>query len=220
MNTDSPPLLRSIFWVVLALAVPLVPFFLWGAQVEAWVKEQIQTRTTHWEIAVGAILALTADIVLPIPSSLVGTFVGLRLDWPVAVGVIWVGLMCGACLGFALARWLGAPLAAWCGSPSDQQRMARLAERYGTRVLIYTRALPGLAEASVLLLGIARLEWRVFLWPVAGSNLILALVYATLGYTGRVAHAELWALLASVVIPLLAAWYARRFWSGAAHMNG
>jgi len=212
MDSRPPPLLRFGFWFLLALAVPIVPFLIWGERLESWITEKIQAHMTPMEIAEGAIAALTADILLPIPSSFVGTFVGIHLEWPAAVGVIWTGLMCGACLGFALSRYCGAPLAARFSSPDDLDRLTRLAKRQGARILIYTRALPVLAEATVLLLGAARMEWPAFLWPTAGSNLIIAAVYATLGYFGRVTNAGLWALLASVAIPIVATFFARRFW--------
>jgi membrane protein DedA with SNARE-associated domain len=101
-------------------------------------------------------------------------------------------------------------LAARLSSPADLDEMDRLAGRYGGWILIATRALPVLAEAAVLLLGTTKWSWRVFLPAVAVSNLGIALVYSALGHFAT-SYGELpLALVASIALPLAAAFLARR----------
>jgi uncharacterized membrane protein YdjX (TVP38/TMEM64 family) len=163
-------------------------------------------------LAGAGILALIVDILLPVPSSMVGTLLGTKFAWPAAVFLIWLGLMLGATVGFALARWLGAPLVQRMCSSDDQQRLQDLAANHGTKALVLTRALPILAEATVLMFGAAKLPWRQF-WPaVTLANLGLAIAYATLGWLGQTEGAAMWALYASVLIPLTATFATRWWW--------
>ncbi len=77
--------------------------------------------------------------------------------------------------------------------------------------LVVLRAVPVLAEASVLLVGIHDLSWRRFLPPVVLSNLGIALAYAKFG---ELAERNGWLPLAlgiSVALPLLLAVVARRW---------
>ncbi|MDX1964597.1 MAG: VTT domain-containing protein [Pirellulales bacterium] len=197
---------------VLVVLVPLVPFLLWDDALTAWWQNMANRPVGDGYFAGAAFLALAADIALPIPSSLVGTAAGTRLFWPVAVAVIWTGLTLGALAGFFLARWWGAALVMRLCSPADQARLTQLVKKNGVWALILTRPLPILAEATILICGAARLPWRQFLWPILWSHLGLAIVYATLGTVGASLRLDWLALVASVILPLLATYLARRYW--------
>jgi 3-dehydroquinate synthase len=54
--------------------------------------------------------------------------------------------------------------------------MDNLGQRFGSGILVITRALPILAEAAVLLMGTVDLPWRQFLPAVMLSNLGIAAV--------------------------------------------
>jgi 3-dehydroquinate synthase len=88
-------------------------------------------------------------------------------------------------------------------SDADLERLDDLTRQYGAVVLVVTRALPLLAEASVLLVGIHRLPWWRFWPPVLLSNLGIALAYA---FFGEVAARNQWlpiALGVSLGLPVL-----------------
>ncbi|MCH5377068.1 MAG: VTT domain-containing protein, partial [Planctomycetes bacterium] len=127
----------------------------------------------------------------------------------------WVGMNLGAMLGFALARYGGRPLAERLSTPDQLQRMESLNTRYGPGILVLFRAVPVLAEASVLLVGLHRLSWKRFLPPVLLANLGIAFAYA---YFGQYAARHQWLPLAlgiSVALPVLLtvavqAWLAAR----------
>ncbi len=205
------PLPRPACYLLLLLLVPIVPFVIWGEQLEPWIESTIRDLD-GWLLAGAGIAALVVDILLPVPSSMVGTLLGTRFAWPAAVVLIWVGLTLGATVGFVLARWLGAPLFQRMSSGDDQRRLQDLAANHGPRALVLTRALPVLAEATVLMFGAARLPWRQF-WPaVMLANLGLAIAYATLGWLGQTEGAAMWALYASILIPLVGTLVARWWW--------
>jgi uncharacterized membrane protein YdjX (TVP38/TMEM64 family) len=198
-----------------ALLAVVVPFALlgpqWEGRVEGWLRTPLSPAA-----AVGIVCgALASDILLPIPSSAVSTFAGARLGLAGGAAASWLGMTAGACLGFALARLLGRPLAVRLAGQEDAERMDALVVRSGPAILVFTRALPVLAEAAVLVLGAGQLSWRRFLPPVVLANLGLSVVYAAFGSLADQRGALPWALAASVALPLAAAAVARLYWSRA-----
>jgi membrane protein DedA with SNARE-associated domain len=117
----------------------------------------------------------------------------------------------GACIGFAAARVCGRPIVVRLTNHDELVRLERLTESLGPAVLVVTRALPVLAEASVLLFGAARLSWGRFLRSIALANLGIALAYAAFGSYAREHGATAAALVASIVLPLVALLLVRLF---------
>jgi uncharacterized membrane protein YdjX (TVP38/TMEM64 family) len=197
-------LLRASILIAVALAIPAIPFLLFGERIDRLVEGWLTPPPARWLIFCLVVGVLAADIVLPVPSSLVSTLAGSELGIPLGTLASWIGMTAGAAIGFALARALGRPLAQRPAGPEELARMERLSERFGPRVLVLFRALPILAEASVLLFGVTRLSWTRFLVPVALANLGIALAYSILGHYGRTEHMLVYVLAASIALPLLA----------------
>lgn len=198
-------LLRAAVLVAAVLAIPIIPFLLFGEHVEAAVERWLMPPPSGSTIFLFVVMLLATDVFLPVPSSLVSTLAGTQLSIPLATLASWLGLSLGACLGFGVARALGRPLAARLAGAEDIARMERLSDRFGPRLLVLFRALPVLAEASVLLFGATRLSWTRFFVPVALANLGIAGAYSVLGHYGRTQNLTLYVLAASIAIPLLAA---------------
>ncbi len=195
-------LLRSISLVALALAVPIVPFLLVGGSVEERVARWVDSVTDRPRAALFVSAVLATDILLPVPSSVVSTAGGAKLGVLAGTLASWVGMTAGACIGFAVARFCGRPIVLRLTSREELLRIERLTESLGPAVLVLTRALPVLAEASVLWFGAARLNWRRFLGSVALSNVGIALAYSAFGSYAHEHGATAAALGASVVLPL------------------
>ena len=197
-------LLRPMLPMIVVLAIPIVPFLLFG-------QEQVERQLRDWRdrpppplyVSAAVVALLASDIFLPIPSSAVSTLAGWQLG---AVGgslAAWAGMSLGAVIGFALARWFGQPAVAWLTRAGDLERTRQLTERFGPALLILGRGVPVLAEATVLLLGMHGLPWRKFLPPVLLANLVLAIAYAVFG---EIAGQHQWLPLAlgvSIALPVL-----------------
>jgi len=171
-------LLRLLLLAGLLLGLVLIPYVLFGAALEDW-SAQLMTGGKAATAAAGiALLAL--DIVLPIPSSLVATAMGALLGAPLGALVNAVGLTLGCALGFLLGRG-GSPLARRLLGAPLQAAFTDWIERYGLAALILCRAVPVLAEASVLALGAGKARP----WPVLGAafaaDLCLGAAYAFAG---------------------------------------
>ncbi|WP_182870042.1 TVP38/TMEM64 family protein [Stieleria mannarensis] len=204
-------LFRTLPLMCVVLLVPVLPFLLFGGQLETWLRGVAEDPPSVAATAALVIGLLATDILLPIPSSVVSTMSGWQLGWWRGTLATWVGMNLGAVIGFALARRWGQPFALWFSSGEDLDRMREVSQRYGPLVLVLTRAVPVFAEASVLISGIHRLSWRRFLPAILLSNLGIAIAYSALGeYAQR--HQWLpFALGASIGLPVLIAAAAKRW---------
>jgi uncharacterized membrane protein YdjX (TVP38/TMEM64 family) len=206
---------RPLLILTLVLAVPVLPFVLFGERLEGWFSALFDPPpsplATWWLIAA----ALATDVLLPVPSSMLGTLAGAQLGIVGGTTATWTGMTVGALVGFALARRWGRPLAVRLAAADDIDRLDRLAARMGPVLIVLTRAVPVLAESSVLLLGVNRLAWRRLLPALLASNLGIAVAYAAFGeLAGRLGWLPL-AMGISVAAPLAATaiarwWLARR----------
>ena len=171
------------FWaIVVALMVALLLLF---AVVEA-LGVQILVDPSPWlasasvaAAAVGVGL-LIVDVLLPVPSSLVmiahGTLFGL---W-VGAGLSLVGMIGAGALGFGIGRRGAGPLTRAIG-PDERARADRLLDRWGLVAIAVTRAVPILAETTVILAGTSRVRWPAALAAVVIGSVPVALVFAWLG---------------------------------------
>jgi uncharacterized membrane protein YdjX (TVP38/TMEM64 family) len=213
---SRPGLLKFILVVVLVLLVPVIPFVIVGEQSERWVVENLLTGSYLAGGSVPALLAVVAvlasDILLPVPSSGVMTYTGAALGWLAGSAICFVGLMLSCLIGYLLGRYFGLPLVRRFVSENELQEMAQRLEKPGLWVVAGFRGVPVLAEASVLVAGVGRMTQRSFWIAVTVANLCIALIYNALGHYARDAEWLAYALVISIVLPLmlLLAWWVVR----------
>jgi uncharacterized membrane protein YdjX (TVP38/TMEM64 family) len=201
-----------------AVAVVLLPYLVLGPSFEDATAEFFQGQTSRVAAAGLGVLLLAADMILPIPSSVVGTGLGAALGWWTGMLATAAGLTIGCVLGFALGRSGGARFVRSRAS-LHERRLSELLPRYGVTILVVCRAVPILAEASVMAAGALGLPlWRC-LAATTLANLAVAAVYAAIG-------AAIWdlspatAFVAALLLPglLLALTVAAgRLWTQHAH---
>lgn len=208
-------LLRPMLPMIVILAIPIVPFLLFGEQVDAWILTWKENQPSAPLVAATVVGLLATDIFLPIPSSVVATLAGYQLGAIGGTLAVWCGMTLGAVIGFALARALGPRFVARMTGRSDLTRTQQLTDRFGPLILVLGRGVPVLAEASVLLLGMHRLSWRRFLPPVLLANLGLAVAYTVFGELAEKNSLLPLALAISIALPIIMA-TAFRMWSGLA----
>lgn len=157
-----------LFFLVEALGVPLL------VDPTPWLKEG-----GVWAAALGVAL-LIADVLLPVPSSLVmvahgalfGVFAGTLLSLAGSTGAAMFGFWIGRRGGRLLERLVNA---------DERERANRLLEKWGMLGIIVTRPIPLLAETVAIMAGASPLGWgRTALAAFAGS-LPPALLYALTG---------------------------------------
>jgi uncharacterized membrane protein YdjX (TVP38/TMEM64 family) len=189
--------------MVLVLAVPIVPFLIWGERVDAWLAAW-RANPPAWPFVALAVIGLLAtDVFLPIPSSLISTLAGSELGIYLGTAATWLGMSLGAVLGFGLARWAGPAVVRRLVGPRDLSRTAQLVEQFGPWLLVLGRGVPVVAESTVLLFGMHQLAWRKFLPPVLLANLGLAATYSLFGDLADRYHSLPLAMGVAIALPVL-----------------
>ncbi len=174
----------AVGWAAVAtlvLAIILVPFFLFEADVNHYIEGMIRTRKNQSVLAwvLGGFLA--ADVFLPVPSSLVSTAAGSLFGIVRGTLVSWLGMTAGCLLGYFVGLKAGPPVVRRLAGEMELDRIARAQKRYGHWTIILFRAVPVMAEASVLFAGMARVKPELFFLLTSLSNLGISLVYAAVG---------------------------------------
>lgn len=193
--------IRWILLVVLVLALVLVPFALLESRILNAVLEFLNSSPGRIVAAAAISLALASDVVLPVPSSLLATASGMLLGQYMGAIVTWTGMQAGALVGYYIGASVGTrAISRFLGS-NQLERATESHRRWGSLSLIATRAVPVLAESSVVFAGALRMPLPRFLSLTGASNAAIAAVYAFVGAHALEARAFLFAFAASVVVP-------------------
>ena len=161
----------------------------------------LQDSAGGLSVAVAVVLLLASDLFVPVPSSLVATASGVLLGLAQGMAATWVGLQSGALAGYGAGRLAGRRFAARIVGEAELRRAADAYRRWGGLFLIASRAVPVLAEASVVMAGVASMPLPRFFWLVGMSNVAIAAIYAGVGAYVRDVNTFLLAFAASIVIP-------------------
>jgi uncharacterized membrane protein YdjX (TVP38/TMEM64 family) len=205
------PILR---WSLLSLGlllVIIVPFVLFEQPVTAWSEAVLNKESSPWVIAAALVGLLGSDILLPIPSSFVATASGYLLGLWWGTVATWTGLMAGTMVGYALGLRYGRAIALRFVGEPELRRVAAAHERFGDATIVAMRAVPVLAEASVVLAGLSSMPLGRFVLLTALANLGIAVTYATVGAFAVNANSFLLAFAGSILLPGFAMLLARLF---------
>lgn len=168
-----------VLWVVL-IGLVLLPFLLFEQQFNAFAEQVTRTGTSRGIVA-GAIFGLLAlDVLLPVPSSIVSTAAGVFLGFALGAAIVWLGMMVGCVLGYALGKRGSAAARRLVGEDS-LARASRLMGQYGDLAIVLCRPVPVIAEASVVFAGLVNAPFARFSRLTAISNLGIALGYSAFG---------------------------------------
>jgi uncharacterized membrane protein YdjX (TVP38/TMEM64 family) len=155
--------------IIVALLIPVVPFAIIGELPgEQWLSANDDNAVVFAVTGSGILLL---DIVLPLPSSVVGTLLGARLGFWAGFVATWLGLTAGHCLGYMLGR------------VALFRVKAEVSEVPTLLILFLSRPVPVLAEAVAIAAGAAAIPFTHFLIACASGNAIYAAVLAANGAT-------------------------------------
>jgi uncharacterized membrane protein YdjX (TVP38/TMEM64 family) len=174
-----------LFLIVEALGVPLL------SDPTPWMKHGGVVAAT---VGVGLLIA---DVVLPVPSSLVMVAHGALF------GVLWgtmlslTGSVGAAVFGFAIGR-RGGGLLERVVTPAERARASSILTHWGPLAIIVTRPVPLLAETVAIMAGASSMSWRALVVASVAGSLPPALLYALTG--AAVANVQNTALMFGVVL--------------------
>lgn len=208
--TKRSAFFRWISVAVVLLSLILLPFAFFEESITHWSEVALGGRPTALlAIVVAGLLA--ADVVLPVPSSIVNTASGALFGWTMGAVISWIGLMAGCMGGWALGRSVGrAGLLRFMGT-IELSRAEAVAARFGNAALVVSRPIPVLAEASTLLAGACGVPLRRMMLLSALSNAGISVVYAGVGALSADGSSFLIAFAAAIALPGLAMAIAHAF---------
>src|SRR5215213_6788996 len=157
-----------LFFIVEALGVPVL------SDPTPWMKHGGVVAAS---LGIGLLIA---DVVLPVPSSLVMVTHGALF------GVLWgtvfslLGSVGAAVFAFAIGRRGGALLERVV-TPAERARASNILARWGTLAIIVTRPVPLLAETVAIMAGASSMRWRAIIVASVPGSLPPALLYALTG---------------------------------------
>lgn len=163
MKRDN--LVRQLIVIIAALLVPIAPFVVIGELPgDRWLSAA-DDNALLFGLSGTALLA--ADILIPIPSSILGTLLGARLGfWPGFL-CTFGGLLAGNLVGFSLARYASQGLRNWLPPFPATTTQA---------IVFLSRPVPVLAEAVALAAGTTRMPFMRFVALAGAGNLLYAAV--------------------------------------------
>lgn len=171
------------YWLVVG---SMLAFFLILFGLVEWLQVPLLTDPSAWLNRGGVVAALVgvalliADVVLPVPSSLVMIAHGALFGVVLGTLLSLIGSVGAALTGFALGR-KGGPWLEKIVSPEERARVELMLERWGALAIVVTRPVPLLAETTAIMAGASAMSWqRVTAASFAGS-LPMALLYALTG---------------------------------------
>jgi membrane protein YqaA with SNARE-associated domain len=205
-HISAPPhvqWMRMGVFGLLLLAFVLLPFVLWSDAFDHATPRWLQAQTSAGWLAMAGIALLVADVVLPIPSSIVSA----ALCWQ--LGPFWGGISVavGCLLAFVFGYGIGrtvpeSRLRSWIG-PSLWDSAQRHARQRAMWWIVVARPLPLLAEVSALLAGL----WRIPLLPAianaTAASCVMGALYGLSAWLGRDQPAVGIMLLALLALPSL-----------------
>jgi len=201
-------------WSLLSIGLLLlivVPFLLFEQEITAWSEAVLKQEGSPGAIAAALFGLLASDILLPVPSSFVATASGYLLGlWPGALAT-WSGLMAGTMVGYGLGHRYGRAVTTRFVGEAELDRAASAHQKFGDATVVALRAVPVLAEASVVLAGLSAMPLSRFVLLTALANLGIAVTYAAVGAFAVEANSFLLAFAGSIILPGLAMLLARLF---------
>ncbi len=189
---------RALLIIAAALCVPLLPFAVVGELPgEQWLSARDDNA---WRFALAGAGLLAGDVLLPIPSSVVGSMLGARLGFGAGFAAAFAGLMAGQVAAYVVARRV------------MRKQAGALPAAPTLALLVLSRPVPVLAEAVAVAAGAARMHRGQFVLACGAGNIAYA---GALAYNGAALLAEApigpgWLLPLLLPVAGWLAWRARR----------
>ena len=174
-----------LFLIVEALGVPLL------SDPTPWMKHGGVVAAS---VGVGLLIA---DVVLPVPSSIVMVAHGALF------GVLWgamlslIGSVGAAVFAFAIGR-RGGGLLERVVTVAERERASSVLARWGVLAIIVTRPVPLLAETVAIMAGASSMTWRAMVVASVAGCVPPAFLYALTG--AAVADMQNTALMFGIVL--------------------
>jgi uncharacterized membrane protein YdjX (TVP38/TMEM64 family) len=193
--------LRSNSVVVVILAVALTSCATVPSSQDANDIVVILRGYDDWAWAVGIVL-IWADVVLPVPQTVVIAALGVIYGAVLGAALGIVGLITGGLLGYVLMLTSARRIVNRFVGPRSLHRVEGMFDRAGAWAIVLTRSLPySIPEATVFVAGLAGMPLGKFSAALAIGSVPTGIVFAAIG--AGWADQPIVALGVSYVLPIL-----------------
>lgn len=168
-------------------ALVLISFFVWGDHLMSLFSQEgtIEWLTYYGNWAwVVAIVLLMADLLLPLPATLIMSALGY-IYGPLVGGLIsTAGSFTAGSFGYWLCRMMGERVAVKLLGQKDFDRGTKMANGVGPWVVVLSRWLPVFPEVIACMAGLTRMSSKTFHLALLCGSIPLGFVFAYVGYAG------------------------------------
>jgi uncharacterized membrane protein YdjX (TVP38/TMEM64 family) len=170
------------------VAMVLFPFFIWGDALMNFFSEEGSiiwlTSYGQWAWLVGIFL-LVADLLLPMPGTIIMAALGY-IYGPVVGGLVSaLGSFISGAVGYWLCRMLGEKAAIKILGKKEFERGKDISNKMGGWVVALSRWLPVFPEVVACMAGLTRMSPGKFYWALACASVPLGFTYAIIGNSGN-----------------------------------
>lgn len=205
--------MRLILLTIALCVFSLLGWWLFGSGLEqAWsgdvlVARFAEAREWAWLAGIGLLLA---DLLLPIPGTVVMSALGAVYGFWIGGIFASAGSMMAGMLGYGVGRFFNEGFSRkWLGQ-KDFDKGKEMFGRNGAWVVAISRALPILPEVLACMAGLLRMPFRKFCIALACGSVPMGFLFAWIGTVGR--DNPEWGLAVSLGVPAV-------LWGAAAVMR-
>jgi uncharacterized membrane protein YdjX (TVP38/TMEM64 family) len=148
--------------------------------LEAGIESHLQSKQSKILYSLLSFLFLTADIILPVPSSLVMILNGKELGFLYGSILSLMSGLSSSLIGFYLGRAAKKYVNRWFTN-YELQKSEFLFYKYGRVSIIVSKALPILSEAVSVFSGTTGISFKLFLMFSLIGQLVVSCAYAYIG---------------------------------------
>lgn len=171
---------KKIVIPFLVITAVIIIIFLLFNNLETYFTGLLNELAGHKEkYAAASVLVLTADIVLPVPSSIVMYTNGYVLGIGYGAAVSLIAHMIGSVIGYYIGRFTSRGIRNKKNPTADN-----LLSKYGAPVILVSRGIPVIAESISIICGYDKMPFRKYLLFNLIGYLPLCLLYAYCGSLG------------------------------------
>ncbi|MGC3948188.1 MAG: VTT domain-containing protein [Chryseolinea sp.] len=197
--------MRLLLLFLVLASIVLISFFIWGDGLTNIFSQEGAVNWLHaygeWSW-VAAIVLFVADLVLPVPGTLVMAALGYMYGALIGGLIGAAGSFLSGSLGYWLCRLVGEKAAVRLLGHKDFERGKRLSGGIGGWIVALSRWLPVFPEVIACMAGLTRMPPLYFHAALLSGSLPLGFAYAYIGYTG-VDHPWLAIMLSAGLPPLI-----------------
>jgi len=180
---------RLILLIIIALMIPIIPFVVIGELPgEQWLQASSESALLF--ALTGAAL-LAADVLLPIPSSILGTLIAAKLGFFPGFFTILAGLTLGSMVGYLVGYFL------------TKKEPASLPVTPTLLTVFLSRPVPVLAEATAIISGAVKISFIPYFFATFFGNCLYSFFLAANGLLITDTHDYIYGILFALGVPAL-----------------